>query len=157
MEKNTNKIEELNDKLANLVLMLQRQNRDLLEDTNLNAMHIKQLRERFEKAYNGLNGEIRKTNENCDEFSQGLEVKFNENGNNNYSNFIKELIKNDFTAIQNNIIEELRRELGSGNAVKTSPKSSNLTSNIALILSIVSFIFLMILNFKFNLFLQILG
>lgn len=153
MEKDVKSIEELNQKLIDYITKLQTQNKELIEDTSLNAMHIKQLRDKFERAYNGLNDELRQTNKNCDEFSQGLEVKFNENGNNNYANFIKELVKNDFTAMRNNIVEDFKREFGGKTPAK---QGSNLVSIIALILSGISFVFLMLLNFKFDLFSQIL-
>ncbi|OCS21961.1 hypothetical protein CFVI97532_07110 [Campylobacter fetus subsp. venerealis cfvi97/532] len=153
MEKDVKSIEELNQKLIDYITKLQTENKELIEDTSLNAMHIKQLRDKFERVYNGLNDELRQTNKNCDEFSQGLEVKFNENSNNNYANFIKELVKNDFTAMQNNIVEDFKREFGGKAPAK---QGSNLVSIIALILSGVSFVFLMLLNFKFDLFSQIL-
>lgn len=147
-----NNFKELNDKLINYVTNLQNLCKDLEEDTILNATHIKELKLKFEKSYNGINDELRQTNKNCDEFSQELESKFNENEFGNYATFLKELLKNDLVAIQNNFIEDINRKIESKISNK---KGINFISALSLIFSVSSFVFLILLNIKFDLFSQI--
>lgn len=155
MQEKIEDIKTLNDKLIEYITKIQKANAELREDNLLNAMHIKQLRDKFNKAYNGLNDGLVQTNKNCDEFSQDLEIKFSESGQDNYAKFIKELLNNDFIAMQKSMAEDIKREVGLTSTVH-KPKS-NLISNISLVFSVLSFIFLLLLNFKFNLLSQLFG
>ena len=75
-------------------------------------------------------------------FVNDLQKENEANGTNNYADFIKGLIINDFKAMQNEIVESIKREQGgSGKKVKAQTPMS---SAIALILSVICFVFLLI-------------
>ncbi|HBK6299148.1 TPA: hypothetical protein LM653_001891, partial [Campylobacter jejuni] len=79
-----------------------------------------------------------------------------ENSGNNYTNFLKSLLQEDFAKKQHEIIEELRRELGG----KTKPVYSNVKQNsiivnLSFLMSMLSFGLLLFICFKFNIFAQL--
>ncbi|ECL6143836.1 hypothetical protein [Campylobacter jejuni] len=152
----TLKNKELSDKLVHLVLTLQKEVKELREDTVVNAQHLSILKSNSTKTMNTLNNEmINHINETSEIIEEVIEQS-EENSGNNYTNFLKSLLQEDFAKKQHEIIEELRRELGG----KTKPVYSNVKQNsiivnLSFLMSMLSFGLLLFICFKFNIFAQL--
>lgn len=142
---------DLNEKLSNLVFTLQKEVAELKEDTIINAQHLYMLKRLSSKSINTLNDELKSTVESTGEFVSSLEKENEKNGTNNYQALIKELLTQDFSKKQNELLEELKRELNTKGKEKKSTSSSSLTK-ISFILSLISFSLLMLIIVKFKLF-----
>lgn len=142
---------DLNEKLSNLVFTLQKEVAELKEDTIINAQHLYMLKRLSSKSINTLNDELKSTVESTGEFVSSLEKENEKNGTNNYQALIKELLIQDFSKKQNELLEELKRELNTKGKEKKSTSSSSLTK-ISFILSLISFSLLMLIIVKFKLF-----
>lgn len=142
---------DLNEKLSNLVFTLQKEVAELKEDTIINAQHLYMLKRLSSKSINTLNDELKSTVESTGEFVSSLEKENEKNGTNNYQALIKELLTQDFSKKQNDLLEELKRELNTKGKEKKSTSSSSLTK-ISFILSLISFSLLMLIIVKFKLF-----
>lgn len=142
---------DLNEKLSNLVFTLQKEVAELKEDTIINAQHLYMLKRLSSKSINTLNDELKSTVESTGEFVSSLEKENEKNGTNNYQALIKELLTQDFSKKQNELLEELKRELNTKGKEKKSTSSSSLTK-ISFILSLISFSLLMLIVVKFKLF-----
>lgn len=142
---------DLNEKLSNLVFTLQKEVAELKEDTIINAQHLYMLKRLSSKSINTLNDELKSTVESTGEFVSSLEKENEKNGTNNYQALIKELLTQDFSKKQNELLEELKRELNTKGKEKKSTSSSSLTK-ISFILSFISFSLLMLIVVKFKLF-----
>lgn len=142
---------DLNEKLSNLVFTLQKEVAELKEDTIINAQHLYMLKRLSSKSINTLNDELKSTVESTGEFVSSLEKENEKNGTSNYQALIKELLTQDFSKKQNDLLEELKRELNTKGKEKKSTSSSSLTK-ISFILSLISFSLLMLIIVKFKLF-----
>lgn len=142
---------DLNEKLSNLVFTLQKEVAELKEDTIINAQHLYMLKRLSSKSINTLNDELKSTVESTGEFVSSLEKENEKNGTSNYQALIKELLTQDFSKKQNELLEELKRELNTKGKEKKSTSSSSLTK-ISFILSLISFSLLMLIVVKFKLF-----
>lgn len=142
---------DLNEKLSNLVFTLQKEVAELKEDTIINAQHLYMLKKLSSKSINTLNDELKSTVESTGEFVSSLEKENEKNGTSNYQALIKELLTQDFSKKQNDLLEELKRELNTKGKEKKSTSSSSLTK-ISFILSLISFSLLMLIIVKFKLF-----
>lgn len=148
-------IDQSNKSLTDLILKLQNEVKDLKEDTICNAQHLQSLKEKNNdinhKILNNSNNQIKSTIN----FVKDLQQENENNSSNNYADFIKELITNDFKALQNEIVESVKRE-ESRNSKKVKAQTP-MSAAIALILSIVCFVVLLVIIIKFKLISQIIG
>lgn len=146
------KVEKLNESLANLTLELQNEVKELKEDTLVNAQHIHALKEKHIKSLGVVNDSLKAHIDNTGEMAGELAEAHREKEENDYTSFLKELLSSDFKALQTDMIEETKRELIS---VKKPPKKSkgggNPFNTIANLLSFISFAFLVIICIKYKL------
>lgn len=145
--------ENLNNQLSNLVFTLQKEVKNLKEDTIVNAQHLNMLKRLSAKSINSLNDEVRTHLQSTGEFVAELEKDSEANETNNYASLIKTLLNEDFAKKQNEIIEELKRQF-SQKPQKVKNTSSWL-SKVSFVLSLVSFSILVLICIKFKLFSQL--
>ena len=138
------------DKIADLTLALQKEVKELKEDTCVNAYHIKEIKEKHEKNLRTLNSDISKTATSLGDFSEHIETTINENGANNYTEFLKSLLQNDFKSMQNEAIEELKRTMGSKRSDKQKKNSIPFIYKLGSFLGIFSTASLIYIIVKFQ-------
>jgi hypothetical protein len=155
LEQKVSSIDKINEKLTNLILELQTEVKNLKEDTICNAQHLQMLKEKNNdinhKIISAQNNQLKSTMS----FVNDLQKENEANGTNNYADFIKGLIINDFKAMQNEIVESIKREQGGSD--KKVKAQTPMSSAIALILSVICFVFLLIISIKFKLISQMIG
>lgn len=148
------KLNELNEKLVDMVLLVQEQTKEAKEDIMWISQHLLNLRNKFKEVSNSMNNELKNTNISLEQASFVLAEDFEKNSEKNYSSFLKQLLVDDFNHKQNLIIERLKNEFKQDK--KTSNKGlSSLFNKISFIMSIISLTLLMVICLKFNIFTQI--
>lgn len=155
MEKKEMEMKDFYNKTANLIVALQKEVGELKEDTLVNASHIHLLKNSSKDRIKELNSNMNELNEVTNELVDGLEQELKENKTDNYTKFLKSLLEEDFKALQNEAIEEVKRELLNTKAQKNKKQENIIISfckMISPVLSIVSFILLITICVKFKLF-----
>ncbi|RDU61492.1 hypothetical protein [Helicobacter sp. MIT 14-3879] len=148
------KVEKLNEQLVNLTLSLQNEVKELKEDTLVNAQHINVLKQKNLKNLNIVNAKLKEHIDNTDDLAQNLANTAIQKENNDYTYFLKSLLESDFKALQNEMLENTKREIlnhQSSNSYHTK-NSLNLTT-LCNVLSIISFIAIIVITVKYRLFL----
>lgn len=148
-------MQEFMEKSTNLVLALQQEVGELKEDTLLNASHIQLIKESHKDKLNDLNSSMSKLNETTGELVNGLEEELTQTQTNNYIEFLKILLNEDFKALQSEMLEQAKRELLNAKSQKNKKQENIIISFIKAIspaLSMASFILLIVICFKFKLF-----
>lgn len=151
MQEVKEEIVELNKRLSHLVFTLQKEVKELKEDTLINAQHLSMLKRLSNKSINTLNDEVKSHLTETENFVSSLEKENEKNGTNNYASFIKTLLSEDFSKKQNELLEELKREFNTKGKEKKK-QSTSLLPKISFILSLISFSLLMLICVKFKLF-----
>ncbi|EAL3926896.1 hypothetical protein A0044_07110 [Campylobacter upsaliensis] len=152
-KQNKKEMVELNERLSNLVFTLQKEVKNLKEDTLINAQHLSMFKKMSAKSINNLNKEVETHLQATGDFIGNLESENEKNNADNYSSFIKTLLSEDFAKKQNEMIEELKRKFHQ-KPQKTKSTNSFLTK-VSFTLSLVSFSLLMIICMKFQIFSQL--
>lgn len=152
-KQNKKEMVELNERLSNLVFTLQKEVKNLKEDTLINAQHLSMFKKMSAKSINNLNKEVETHLQATGDFIGNLESENEKNNADNYSTFIKTLLSEDFAKKQNEMIEELKREFHQ-KPQKTKSTNSFLTK-VSFTLSLVSFSLLMFICIKFQIFSQL--
>lgn len=150
----TRELDKLLERITNLTLNLQKEVAELKEDTLVNASHIQIIKNAHSDNLNSLNSSVGNIVSSTSEFVIGLEKELNKNNGNNYAEFLKSLLEEDFNALQKEMLEEGKREILN---VKPSAKKNesiffSFLKDISPFLSFFSFILLVIICIKFNLF-----
>lgn len=145
------KVEKLNEQLTELTLALQREVKELKEDTLVNAQHIKVLKQKNIKNLGVVNDKLKEHIDATADLAEDLGQMSEEKENNNYASFLKSLLESDFKALQSEMLEESKREI-------LNAKTSNNTKGsfsfgiIFNILSLVSFVLIVFILVKYKLF-----
>lgn len=105
------KIEKLGDALTKLTLDLQKEVKELKEDTLVNAAHIKTLKTKHTKSINVINNKLKEHVDNAGQMSESLAEINEEQEGSNYENFLKSLLESDFKALQQEMLKEAKREI----------------------------------------------
>lgn len=150
-------IDKLLERITNLTLNLQKEVAELKEDTLVNASHIQVIKNTHSDNLNNLNSNVGNIVSSTSEFVIGLEKELSKNSGNNYAEFLKSLLKEDFNALQKEMLEEGKREiLNAKSSAKKGGGGENIfvsfLKDISPFLSLSSFILLIIICVKFNLF-----
>ncbi|MBX7491222.1 hypothetical protein [Helicobacter turcicus] len=144
------------DKITDLALKLQKEVAELKEDTLVNASHIALLKNSNKEHIEDLNTNLSELNNATSEFVSGVEKEFNKKSGDNYTEFLKSLLKEDFLALQKEMIEDSKREiLNAKGGAKAKQKENILLSFLGFlspILSLISFSLLMLICVKFKIF-----
>lgn len=150
-----NEVKELNkavSKAIDLNLTLQKKVSDLNEDTFLNAKHINLLKTGNVEYMDKNNTILKEQLKSNIALVEGLEEDTEKKSANNYTKFIKSLLESDFKAIQNELVEDVRRQFTKNKGKPIQQKQSGSKINIIFnIMSLVSFVFLVYICFKYNL------
>ena len=145
------KVEKLNEQLTELTLALQKEVKELKEDTLVNAQHIKVLKQKNIKNLGVVNDKLKEHIDATADLAEVLGQMSEEKENNNYASFLKSLLESDFKALQSDMLEESKREI-------LNAKTSNHTKGsfsfgiIFNILSLVSFVLIDFISVKYKLF-----
>lgn len=102
---------KLLERITNLALNLQKEVAELKEDTLVNASHIQIIKNAHSDNLNNLNSNVGNIVSSTSEFVIGLEKELSKNSGNNYTEFLKSLLKEDFNALQKEMLEEGKREI----------------------------------------------
>ena len=150
-------IDKLLERITNLTLNLQKEVAELKEDTLVNASHIQIIKSSHSDNLNNLNNSVSGIVSSTNEFVEELEQELNKKSGNNYTEFLKSLLAEDFNALQKEMLEEGKREiLNAKSSAKKSGGGENIffsfLKDISPFLSLFSFILLVIICIKFNLF-----
>lgn len=150
-------IDKLLERITNLTLNLQKEVAELKEDTLVNASHIQIIKSSHSDNLNNLNSSVSGIVSSTNEFVEELEQELNKKSGNNYTEFLKSLLVEDFNALQKEMLEEGKREiLNAKSSAKKSGGGENIffsfLKDISPFLSLFSFILLIIICIKFNLF-----
>ena len=150
-------IDKLLERITNLTLNLQKEVAELKEDTLVNASHIQIIKSSHSDNLNNLNSSVSGIVSSTNEFVEELEQELNKKSGNNYTEFLKSLLAEDFNALQKEMLEEGKREiLNAKSSAKKSGGGENIffsfLNDISSFLSLFSFILLIIICIKFNLF-----
>ncbi len=150
-------IDKLLERITNLTLNLQKEVAELKEDTLVNASHIQIIKSSHSDNLNNLNSSVSGIVSSTNEFVEELEQELNKKSGNNYTEFLKSLLAEDFNALQKEMLEEGKREiLNAKSSAKKSGGGENIffsfLKDISPFLSLFSFILLIIICIKFNLF-----
>lgn len=142
------------EKMGKLILALQEEVKNLKEDTCVNALVLKEMKENHSQAIKLSNKNTQQLKNEVLNFSGGLEEAINEKGLDNYSEFLKSLLKNDFNAKLNEELELLKREIAKNDKGKKSSSEIEIPFifKAGAILGILSGVFCIFLIVKFNLF-----
>lgn len=105
------KIEKLGDALTKLTLDLQKEVKELKEDTLVNAVHIKTLKTKHTKSINVVNNKLKEHVDESEQMCNQLAEISEEQEGSNYENFLKSLLESDFKALQQEMLEEAKREI----------------------------------------------
>lgn len=148
-------IDKLLERITNLTLNLQKEVAELKEDTLVNASHIQIIKSSHSDNLNNLNSSVSGIVSSTNEFVEELEQELNKKSGNNYTEFLKSLLKEDFNALQKEMLEEGKREIL--NAKSSAKKGGeniffSFLKDISPFLSLSSFILLIVICVKFNLF-----
>lgn len=149
--------DKLLERITNLTLNLQKEVAELKEDTLVNASHIQIIKSSHSDNLNNLNSSVSGIVSSTNEFVEELEQELNKKSGNNYTEFLKSLLAEDFNALQKEMLEEGKREiLNAKSSAKKSGGGENIffsfLKDISPFLSLFSFILLIIICIKFNLF-----
>lgn len=145
------KVEKLNTQLTNLTLSLQKEVAELKEDTLVNAQHIKSLKQKSQRNISVVNDKLKEHIDLTGDLVEELEKEEQANENNDYMIFLKTLLESDFKALQNEAIEQTKREILN---VKKSP-AKNTGFNFGIVfnaISVISFVLIIAICFKYKLF-----
>ncbi|ECK2550139.1 hypothetical protein FQW77_08670 [Campylobacter jejuni] len=143
--------QELNEKLSRLVLMLQKEVKELKEDTLINAYAIKDLQSNSSEDIKMVTNVVEGHLDNTSEIIQEIVEKNEENSEENYTKFLKTLLIEDFTKKQKELLERSNQ-----NTIITNSKNSDsFVSYLSFFVSLFSLGFLLFICFKFNLFSQL--
>lgn len=141
--------ERLITDLTNLVLVLQKQVKNLHEDTLVNAQHLASFLDKQKnnlvKINNVLNDHVGETAD----MIENIVAEHEDKKSGNYIQFLNGLLKDDFFKKQNEVIEKAQRE-ALGKVAK-----NNIGNYLSLIISISSASFLLFICYKFNILSQI--
>ncbi|TNB60688.1 hypothetical protein [Campylobacter helveticus] len=124
---------KLNEELSKLVFTLQKEVKNLKEDTLVNAQHLYMFKKLNTKSINTLNDEMDTHLKATTEFVENLGIENEKNNADNYSAFINTLLTEDFAKKQNEVIEELKREFNAKPKITKNKSSLNLLFKISLI------------------------
>lgn len=83
------KVEKLNEQLTELTLALQREVKELKEDTLVNAQHIKVLKQKNIKNLGVVNDKLKEHIDATADLAEDLGQMSEEKENNNYASFLK--------------------------------------------------------------------
>ncbi|TNB59114.1 hypothetical protein FDR72_08815 [Campylobacter helveticus] len=144
---------KLNEELSKLVFTLQKEVKNLKEDTLVNAQHLYMFKKLNTKSINTLNDEMDTHLKATTEFVENLGIENEKNNADNYSAFINTLLTEDFAKKQNEVIEELKREFNAKPKITKNKYSFLVKFSFAL--SLASFSLLMLICVKFRLFSQL--
>lgn len=147
------KLEKLNEDLVLITLELQKEVSELKEDTFLNALHIKKLKEgsgkNFENIENCMETHIKDTSEMIEDVFTESENQENKD----YAKFLKELLDSDFRATQAEMIENAKREILNMKNSATKSKNSKFDSRIIFnAMSVISFVLILFISIKYKIF-----
>lgn len=148
------KLNQATSKTMDLSLALQKKVSDLQEDSFLNAQHIQVIKNTHQMHIDKTQSVLKKHIADTDNFIVEFAEEDTKKGVDNYTNFIKSLLTSDFKALQNETLEEVRRQFTKNKGKKPSESKSNkgFSFNIIFnIMSLVSFIFLIYLCMKYKL------
>lgn len=150
----TKELENLLERITNLTINLEKEVAELKEDTIVNASHIHLIEVSNKDKLNNMHSSMKQINDATNEFVNDLEKEMSNIQTDNYTDFLKTLLKEDFIALQKEMLEDTKRELL--NSTNKTTKNENLISSflkhISPVLSIVSFVLLIIICMKFKLF-----
>lgn len=104
-------IDKLLERITNLTLNLQKEVAELKEDTLVNASHIQIIKSSHSDNLNNLNSSVSGIVSSTNEFVEELEQELNKKSGNNYTEFLKSLLAEDFNALQKEMLEEGKREI----------------------------------------------
>lgn len=145
------KVEKLNEQLTELTLALQKEVKELKEDTLVNAQHIKVLKQKNINNLGIVNDRLKEHIDVTADLAEDLGQMSEEKENNNYASFLKSLLESDFKALQNEMLEESKREIL--NAKTSSNTKGSFSFGIIFnILSLVSFVLIVFISVKYRLF-----
>lgn len=145
------KVEKLNEQLTELTLALQKEVKELKEDTLVNAQHIKVLKQKNINNLGIVNDRLKEHIDVTADLAEDLGQMSEEKENNNYAIFLKSLLESDFKALQNEMLEESKREIL--NAKTSSNTKGSFSFGIIFnILSLVSFVLIVFISVKYRLF-----
>lgn len=151
-ENDIKKLSEALNKVIDLNLTLQKKVADLQDDTLLNAKHINLLKTSNVEYMDKNTTVIKEQLKSNIALVEGLEEDTEKKSANNYTKFIKSLLESDFKAIQNELVEDVRRQFTKNKGKTIQQKQGNSKINIVFnIMSLVSFVFLVYICFKYNL------
>lgn len=150
-------IDKLLERITNLTLNLQKEVAELKEDTLVNASHIQIIKSSHSDNLNNLNNSVSGIVSSTSEFVDELSEELNKKSGDNYTEFLKSLLADDFNALQKEMLEDGKREiLNAKSNTKKSGGGGNIffsfIKDMSPFISLVSFILLMIICFKFNIF-----
>lgn len=157
LDKLKNEVEKLNlatNKTMDLSLALQKKVSDLQEDSFLNAQHINAIKSTHQMHIDKTQTILKKHITDTDNFIVELAEEDTKKGVDNYTNFIKGLLTSDFKALQNETLEEVKRQFTKNKGKKPSESKGNKGFSFNIIfnlMSLASFIFLIYLCMKYKL------
>lgn len=149
-----NEVEKLNEatnKTMDLSLALQKKISDLQEDSFINAQHIQVIKNTHQSHIEKTQSILKKHIVDTDNFVVELAEEDAKKGVDNYANFIKELLASDFKALQNETLEEIKRQFIKNKGKKLESNKGSKFNIIFNAMSLISFIFLVYLCFKYKL------
>lgn len=154
MKEYFDKTDKLNEKLVNLIFHMQKEVAELKEDTLVNAQHIKIIKNKNEKNISVVNDKLKEHINLTSNFVEELEKEEEVNNNNNdYTTFLKTLLESDFKALQNEAIEQTKREIL--NVKKSPAKDTGFNFGIVFnAISVISFVLIIAICFKYKLFFE---
>lgn len=145
------KTDKLNEKLTDLILGLQKEVAELKEDTLVNAQHIKSIKTKNETNIGVVNDKLKEHIDCTSNLVEILEKEEETNKNNDYTTFLKTLLESDFKSLQNEAIEQTKREIL--NAKKIPAKSAGFNFGVVFnVISIISFVLVVAICLKYKLF-----
>ena len=151
MELNKEGLDKLLNNLTTLTMDLQKEVAELKEDTLLNATHIALVKNSHKDKISTLNDSLIDINKNTSELANSVDEEFSKTGLDNYTEFLKSLLKQDFKALQNEAIEQTKRELLGTKAKATKSNENAVFSflkTLSPVLSIISFTLIICVKFK---------
>ena len=104
-------IDKLLERITNLTLNLQKEVAELKEDTLVNASHIQIIKSSHSDNLNNLNNSVSGIVSSTNEFVEELEQELNKKSGDNYTEFLKSLLADDFNALQKEMLEDGKREI----------------------------------------------
>lgn len=145
------KLEKFNNQITEMILDLKNEINIVRDDTLFNASYIKKIKDEYASKINVINNALKEQiNDNINIYEELNE----NNGSQNYAEFLKKLLESDFKNLQNQMIEDSKREilnLKQNKKIKT--KNNNFNIGIIFnILGLFGFIFSLLIILKYKLF-----